>query len=511
MLDELKEFLNIPKIPPKIKIYSTFLKDKKKNYSTKSFKADLRRLSNSKKLSIMDKIIQRRKKEDEAKKREILKNLNKNKKVNLRQFLNRMQNYEQKRKYNLELKKNEQLKQETSFLREKPKINTNSLKLYVNLPKEPLYKRTEEILDERKKVLENLTIFYTLPKEIQNQKNVKRNRYKKPYYSAENTKYDYDDYENTIKSSSIDNFYLRNKKHKKKEKMTKQKSDEFYNKQEAWYKNKKAKEQYCEKLNQKQNLTYSDITFHPYVNQVTFEILDIKNRINTNNDEFYKYNISNNKSQHGELDLNNGRTIHDRLYEESLKKYYNYQDYFLRSINYDDSYNYNYNYNLYLMRKRNKLRSISTQYLPRYNDPENNRFNKNCKYCYQRRINNKIQFKKNNLKVNKSFDDINTIRNINNINDNSNTSINLNKLKNKNKNYIQVKEEEKYKKNEEINNYQWKNSLLSLNPLKGKINDYTYHINVRQKGAWDNNLMNLITLDKNANTRSIINSILFNK
>ena len=140
-----------------------------------------------------------------------------------------------------------------------------------------------------------------------------------------------------------------------------------------------------------------------------------------------------------------------------------------------------------------------------------NRFNKNCKYCYQRRINNKIQFKKNNLKVNKSFDDINTIRNINNINDNSNTSINLNKLKNKNKNYIQVKEEEKYKKNEEINNYQWKNSLLSLNPLKGKINDYTYHINVRQKGAWDNNLMNLITLDKNANTRSIINSILFNK
>ena len=30
MLDELKEFLNIPKIPPKIKIYSTFLKDKKK-------------------------------------------------------------------------------------------------------------------------------------------------------------------------------------------------------------------------------------------------------------------------------------------------------------------------------------------------------------------------------------------------------------------------------------------------------------------------------------------------
>ena len=66
--------------------------------------------------------------------------------------------------------------------------------------------------------------------------------------------------------------------------MTKQKSDEFYNKQEEWFKNIKAKEQYFEKLNQKQNQTFSNITFHPYINQVSLEILDEKNRMNTNNE-----------------------------------------------------------------------------------------------------------------------------------------------------------------------------------------------------------------------------------
>ena len=56
----------------------------------------------------------------------------------------------------------------------------------------------------------------------------------------------------------------------------------------------------------------------------------------------------------------------------------------------------------------------------------------------------------------------------------------------------------------------WKNSLLSIKSVQGKPNDYTYHLNVRQKGAWDNNYLNKIVLDKNANTRAIINSIITN-
>ena len=302
----------------------------------------------------------------------------------------------------------------------------------------------------------------------------------------------------------MDNYTLRNKKHKKREKMTKQKSDEFYNKQEAWFKNKKAKEQYFEKLNQKQNQTFSDITFHPYINQVTLEILDLKNRMNTNNDEFYKYNITNNKSQYSDVYLNNGRTIHDKLYEDSFKKYYNNnQEYLLNSNNDEDINNYNYNYNYYKAKKRNKFKSVSAKYLDIY---KNRKINKDIIYNNRRDLANKNQLKKNSLKVNKSLDDINYIRNSNN---NSNTSRNIKKFKQKKNNVIQS-EGEKYKKNEENDNYQWKNSLLSLKPLPGKTNDNTYHINVRQKGAWDDNLINLITFDKNANTRAIINSIMSN-
>ena len=175
MLEELKEFLNIPRIPPKIKMYSTYLINTK-NKRVQSYKEDLRHLSSQKKMTIMEKILIRQRKEQERKRKEMFDNLHKNKKMNLRQFLSRMQNFEEKRKYNLELKKYQRLKEETSFLREKPKINSGSLKLYENLPKEPLYKRTEGILDEKKKMIQNLTIFYTLPKEIQKQKDVMRNR-----------------------------------------------------------------------------------------------------------------------------------------------------------------------------------------------------------------------------------------------------------------------------------------------------------------------------------------------
>ena len=505
MLDELLDFENVSKIPPKIKQYSTYLKKTKSNSRAESYKSDLKKLSSQKKITILEKINYRKKKEEEEKRKALFNNLQKNKKMNLRQFLSRMQNYEQRRKYNLELKKYEKLREETSYLREKPKIN-NTLKFNEKIPKEPLYKRTEEVIDERKKMIENLTIFYTLPKEIQKQKNIMRNRYKIKYYSAENTKNDFDDNDNnnTIKSFSIEN--LLNKKKNQKgnhKKMTKQKSDEFYNKQEEWYKNKKAKEQYYEQLIQKQQNTYSDITFHPYINQVTLEILDIKNNINTNNEEFYKYNI--NRSQYDDFDVNKGRTIFDKLYEDSFKKNYNKPDYILNSINYED----NYNYTLYQIKKRDKYKNI----LPKYLDIYKNDNNKNNKRM-NKTINFDIKLKKRNLKENKSYDDINTMNSINNNYNDFNNRINSRNLKSNKpqKPYINNinNNEEKYKRHEEIDNYQWKNTLLSIKSDKRKYNDYTYHINVRQKGAWDSNFLNQIKLDKNANTRSIINDIISN-
>ena len=506
MLDELKEFNNIPKNPPKIKIYTTYLINTKKNSSQRSFQDDLRRLSSTKKVTIMEKISQRRKKEEEQKKKEYLNNLNKNKKMNLRQFLNRMENYEQKRKYNLELKKYEKLKKETSFLREKPKINAASLKFFENLPKEPLYKRTEEILDTKKKMIENLTIYYTLPKEIQNQKNIKRNRYKKKYYSAENTKNDFDEYENTIKSSSVDNYNLRNKKHKKREKMTKQKSDEFYFRQEEWYKNKKAKEKYFQKFYQMQNYSYSDVTFHPFVNQVTLEILDLKNRANTNNDECYKYNVTNSKTKFCDTYENNGRTIFDKLYDDRYKKTHVSQDDFFKSINYDE--NFNYGYNLYQKRKKNKFKNVSPKYLDIYKPQEYKILYKNESILSHGYMYGKKPSKKKKLKFNKSLDYFNTSKYCNEA---GISSRNTKRIKHKNINYNNYNNKSKgepYKKNKEINNYLWKNSLLSLKSSPGESSDKTYHLNIRQKGAWDNNVANRILLNRNSSVRSIVNSIL---
>ena len=56
MLEELKEFLNIPRIPPKIKMYSTYLINTK-NKRVQSYKEDLRHLSSQKKMTIMEKIL----------------------------------------------------------------------------------------------------------------------------------------------------------------------------------------------------------------------------------------------------------------------------------------------------------------------------------------------------------------------------------------------------------------------------------------------------------------------
>jgi hypothetical protein len=78
-----------------------------------------------------------------------------------------MQNYEQKKKYNLELKKYQKLQKETESIREKPKLSYNTTKICKTMPpKEPLYLRTSEVLEEHEQELRNLTTFYSMPKEI---------------------------------------------------------------------------------------------------------------------------------------------------------------------------------------------------------------------------------------------------------------------------------------------------------------------------------------------------------
>ena len=498
MLEELLEFYNNPEEIPETKKISKIETKIKPKPKTSSLKKDLRRISISKQVSIMDKIQQRKEKE-EAKKVKLLKFVNKKKKINLRKFLNRMRNCQQKRKYDLELQKYEQLKKDTSSFRDKPKINKIQLKLFENLPKEPLYRRTEEVLDERKKRIENLSLYFILPKEIQKQKEVMRNRYKKKYYSAENTKNDLDDYEKIIMTSPIKGNNLRNKKKKKKGKIKKQKSDEFYNKQEIWL--QKAKKKYLERLNKKQNdnqnYTLSDVTFHPYINKVSLDILEMRNRVNSNNDNIYKYNITNNKSQ--DLNSNKGRTIYDKLYQDSFKKYNNIQYYF-KSVNYYDAYNENYNYNIYQIKKRNRFKSFSTKFL---NAEKNKKISKKFASFQQRNLNDLDIFKRNKLKMNKTLDEINKSRKIKNISKPSRNFKYLNQnISNYDGSYRDIN-----KRKKENDEYKLRKKLMNLKTFNNNSIDQTYHLNVRENGAWEMDSINYI-IDKRANTRYVVNSII---
>ena len=276
-------------------------------------------------------------------------------------------------------------------------------------------------------------------------------------------------------------------------KMTKQKSDEFFYKQEKWLKNKRARNQYFEKFYQIQNDTYSNVTFHPYVSQATLEILDIKNRLNNDNDEFYKYHIPNSYSQYNNLELNKGRTIWDKLYEEAGQKNNCCEEHSLKE------------FKPLTKKSSNRFRNISSKYFDLYSNPDKvNRKKRN------NNINN--SFDKNNKKmikmktVNKSFDNKYNMDDLNNMN----TTAHFGKKKeNKRRSFYEcddINEYNYYKMKEEKEKFHWRNSLLKIKPpANAEINDYTYHLNVMQTSAWNDNFVNKVTFDGNAKARSVIN------
>jgi hypothetical protein len=200
---------------------------------------------------------------------------------------------------------------------------------------------------------------------------------------------------------------------------------------------------------------------------------------------------------------NNGKTIFDKLYDDRYKITYISQEDFIKK-------NFNDSYNLYQKKKKNKYNNVPTRYLDIYKPQQIPMLNKNGSFISQGHINGKIPYNKKHLKINKSYDEFSSAKYFNDV---PSSSRNAKKIKQKNISYNYynlISEEEPYiknKKNEEIDNYLWKNTLLSLDPSPGKSTDQTYHLNIRQKGAWDNNITNQIILNKNVNTRSVLESI----
>ena len=521
MLDELFDFEEIPKVAPKITKKNPACNQYIKYPLKYNFLENSKDETNKKNINVGtptlgEKIIKRQKdEEDKKKKAEIYKELHQNKKMNLHQFLSRVQIFEQKRKYNLELKKYRQLQRETESMQEKPKLSSNTLKICQTMPKEPLYKRTNEIVEEHKNELKNLTSFYTLPREVRekNFKDKKNNhnklttnsniskKFRQKYYSAENTKSsNFNEYNNSIQT--YENIITINTKNSLQKKMTKNKSDEFFENQEKWLKNKRVRNQYFEKYTQIQNDTYSDITFKPYVSQATLEILDIKNRINTYNDEFYKYKIPYSYSQYNHYIINKGRTIWDKLYEESFQK-----KICLGELSIWENNNNNYN----KMRKKKKFRNVSSKFFNIYLKKGNKQKNKrshNSSFVYKQN-----KFKKGKAKkTNNSFDDKNKKNNLIYLDNDINSSTrNLwEKKDHKRQSFFMFNDDEEYnyyKMKKEKEKFHWRNSLLNIKPIYSEPNDFTYHLNIMQAGAWNVNYLNRITLNENSKCKSVINLV----
>ena len=471
-------------------------------------------IKEKKEITLGEKILLRQKKEENEKKRksELYQKLHKNKKMNLHQFLSRVQNYEQKKKYNLELRKYKQLQKEAESFQDKPKLSYNTIKICNTITHEPLYKRTNEVLEKHEKELKNLTTFYSMPREVRERytnenknipklNNTKTNKYenlkkfREKYYSAENTRYNNtDDYFNSLQTYDS-NYNKKNKNKKNKlKKITKQQSDKFFEKQEKWLKNKKVSNQYFEKFYQIQNDTYSNITFKPYVSQASLEILDIKNRLNTNNDDFYKYRIPNSFSQYNNLLLNKGRTIWDKLYEEAFQEKKCCEDSFIKYNN---------------IKKKNKFRNVSSKFFNIYNQKDKNKIRN------KRNLNKSIEIKPNNnnkkiktKKMNKSFDDKNNNNNINIKSSRGNIAKNNNnKKRNIFESHDDINEYNYYKMKNEKEKYHWRNSLLNIKPLYSKPNDFTYHLNIMQCGAWNDNYVNKVTINDDTKCKSVINLV----
>ena len=101
--------------------------------------------------SLAEKILKRQQDEQEEKRREILKQLNKKKYINLNKFLTRAAGFEQKKNFDLEQKRFKKLEEESKICKETPLLSHKTIEMCKTLKKKPIYKRTDEIIKKREK------------------------------------------------------------------------------------------------------------------------------------------------------------------------------------------------------------------------------------------------------------------------------------------------------------------------------------------------------------------------
>ena len=116
----------------------------------------LKLLKEQEALTLAEQVLRRQQEEQDAKRREILKQLHKNRNVDLNKFITRSVGYEQMKNYDLEQKRFKKLEEESKLCKEKPLLSNKTIQICKTLKKKPIYERTKEIIEKREKKLQLL-------------------------------------------------------------------------------------------------------------------------------------------------------------------------------------------------------------------------------------------------------------------------------------------------------------------------------------------------------------------
>jgi hypothetical protein len=260
----------------------------------------LKLLKEQEALTLAEQVLRRQQEEQEAKKREILKQLHKNRNVDLNKFITRSVGYEQKKNYDLEQKRFKKLEEESKLCKEKPLLSNKTIQICKTLKKKPIYERAKEIIEKREKKLQLL----------KNNKN-----YNKKVKKINKSMDDINKHEKRKRKEYIINEKIKNKKMNYKEMIN------YYNWQNDWKNRLEERNKIGKKEKKKQKEKELVDYFHPHISQGSIEIINAKNETNENYRRHNTDDYNNNYYYYADNDIyniNNGKNVYDRLYEENI-------------------------------------------------------------------------------------------------------------------------------------------------------------------------------------------------
>ena len=260
----------------------------------------LKLLKEQEALTLAEQVLRRQQEEQEAKRREILKQLHKNRNVDLNKFITRSVGYEQKKNYDLEQKRFKKLEEESKLCKEKPLLSNKTIQICKTLKKKPIYERTKEIIEKREKKLQLL----------KNNKN-----YNKKVKKINKSMDDINKHEKRKRKEYIINEKIKNKKMNYKEMIN------YYNWQNDWKNRLEERNKIGEKQKKKEKEKELGDYFHPQISQGSIEIINAKNETNENYRRHNTDDYNNNNYYYADNDIyniNNGKNVYDRLYEENI-------------------------------------------------------------------------------------------------------------------------------------------------------------------------------------------------